>query len=1314
MSRLLLVVFVVLASQAGLADATTGVVIGKKYIVPSPNDLPNMINYVNMVNQCSLGPSRTECNTAMTQFLSDLYLMVPDTRAYIKDLKDKVATDKDVVTVKKNSLQALQTTVDTWSGNLIRATDSLNADETDYYKKLGDLQASIAAMRDETTSPVLTAATTQRKAILDQLAALSTAASTFLSTQRTNVKTTADYVYQLFKNDQAIIAADAASSLKQSTDQSATLLASIDELRQNFQRNVTAESANMDTMELKVAEAKSDSDNRIATTKTTIAANILAALDAAMATSRAAYTTKLAAVTAAIDKQRTDAYAVFDAALAKAVKADSDATAVIESNLTATQTAVDALKSLVDVKILSASQAQNDTLKTLDSTQATSMSRINTQVGSLNTTLTEYATKAAATTKTVFARHQTFMGNFANLASDAAGQLGGQMASDAHTDGNSLSDLNGYIGGLSGSAQAQSENAAVSMSESITGTRESAAMTTMRQITALADSVDSITALVSLLKAKLGYSSDKNDVQMRSVSDLLRFGTDGLTKTLQAVSGQVAASATAVSKDVGKKLQQVSAASRDGKRALDAQLSTIRANLDGQINEVTMRRTDATALAEKVAYDGSKNAQKIAGSNAELGTKVTALRNDLSGKWNVVTGTNADLAAAVNTALSALWTQASTMADTQKASGLAYVAGKQDQFSSAVNASQATALSAQTAAINAAAAVVAAIGTDLNSSQSNTLQVVNDTILAVNATVNSAKLLPAVLVSIATDAEVSAAQMRDAAISRLRAKVDRVRSELMGNITARTSSYSNTSDSQLAPVNASLVALEQSIKSQLALRDALFPDGVDLFNLSADAFRNRLTVATASVRNASSSLSNRYQGLESAMNNIYATLVGSMNAVSNKASVLESSFAPSVDQAVLDAQQRIDSNKTAFNAYADALIGEFANNVSVETTAASAVVNSDIAAFDAVMTNASAITQKVLDDAVLRAQTDETKQAALADSMDEIVQSLIAIAGTNGGLLETLKNQFISLQSSTGGIGPALNASLANAIASVSQASVAAQTALQAKIAQQNRAAIGNMASLGDRLAFAIDTLKSGSQSDLASLQDADADALALAKAVGALGDDAKNQIREVLEKVLSGEQTMDEVLSARSSANVAQMTTVEDVIGAFVDAVQSYISKTSASYDSEEQKLLALESAVPAVIQLFETARGSAMSNTKVIAGQADGLATSYLNMVGSLTSDAEAAMSEAQARLTTAHTALPDEVKRIEKLIKDAVETVEDSQDQVAQQILDAAITTRKNVSTKIRAFRTAKNKPTYALDVEEVELPTVAPRLVAASTA
>lgn len=74
--------------------ATSGIVIGKKYVVPPPDMLETQGDYTNFTNQCAVSKSSPGCIYALNQYTSDANLMVPDTRDRIAVLNDKITTDK--------------------------------------------------------------------------------------------------------------------------------------------------------------------------------------------------------------------------------------------------------------------------------------------------------------------------------------------------------------------------------------------------------------------------------------------------------------------------------------------------------------------------------------------------------------------------------------------------------------------------------------------------------------------------------------------------------------------------------------------------------------------------------------------------------------------------------------------------------------------------------------------------------------------------------------------------------------------------------------------------------------------------------------------------------------------------------------------------------------------------------------------------------------------------------------------------------------------------------------------------------------------
>ena len=1298
---------VVCALQMSKVHASS-IVVGKKYVVPAPDDLNNMADYTNLTSQCAANKSSPNCVYALNQFISDMQLMIPDTSQQIRSLSDKIVTDQGITSQKQTQITALQAAVNTLSAQLIAAATSLDAMDDTYYNQLADINANVAALLDPQTSQVYVMANAQRQSMLDTLQALSDAANAYLVAQRSAVTNTANYVFQLYKNDQAIIQADAGNQLGIATDLARNISNQIDSLRQYYQGNLTTESTNLDAQRAKIVAAKADADSKLQAAKDAMASTVLAGIDSAMTTTRTAYNKQLTNVTAIIDAIRTNSYASFDAALATVQGLENNVTAVIDANLTTAQASLDALKSLVDVRLQAAGAARDDASKTLLANQQSAMALTSQNGATLNASISQYLTKTSGVTSRIFGASQAFMTNFANLASDAAAATSGTMKSGATADGNSMSDLNGYIGDMSGQAFAQSTGAAGAMAGSIDSARSSMAMTNIKQIVALANSINTITTLVNLLKAKMGLSSDRVDGQISSIQGLLDYSLNALQATLTQITTQTSNSALQLATDANARLAQIDQIANDGRRASAAQLSDVSRDFNAQLAAVAAKRAEASAMGQGVVADAGALAKKIADANNDLSTKVAALQLAVSQKWDTVSASNTAFASAVTAGLAQLAANAAQLVQAQQQQALTYIQNQQNSFTQTVSSTQTTALTAQSSSINGLANVTTSLLANLRGAQANASKTVTDTTALANSALDTLRLAQPAVAAMEANATTSAQQAAFTAVARMKARVDAARATLLDSARTQTQTFLTNNLPQLDSLNASITALDAQVTAQVAVRDSIFPDGGDPFDLSPDAFQAKVANATSSVTNATQSLASRYASLNSGLSEVYQRLVASDNAVYQRVYAMGTKMDEQLNVATAAAQESVTADAANFTAFAASVIDSDSTASAAQREAALNASGVRTAQFDAMIESAKATANATMSEITDLSAAESQKQAMVADAMDSIIQSLIAADGGNAGLLLKLRNQFARMQSSTFGLGDKLNSSLTNAIASISSASAAAESALQAKIQASNRKSLQGVESLGNRLAYAMDTLDQGSAADKASLQNADSDAVALAQSVAGLGDQAKAQIRDILNKVLSGQMTMDDVLTAKSNMNIAQMQTVEDVIAAFSDAMNSHLVSVQKIYQDEIDRVTTFRDAVPGVLATYESSRQTALRAAQALVDETNATAIAYAQTATSVIADTGAAVDDARAKVGAMTNAIPDQLTQIRNAIKNAVLQVEASQDSVTEGIRAAALTIRSLVANKLRVFKVAKNKPNYALLVESVAAPTLAPMI------
>ena len=1282
---------------------------GQKYIVPDPNTLSTLPDYQTMIAQCSANSSTTACIASMNQFLSDVYLIVPDTKTYITNLNDQVTSNNDQATYKKNSLATLQTTVNTWIANLVKVTNDMNTADTTYFNTLMGSLADIAALRDEQSSSVFQAANTQKTAMLDRLSQLNAAATQFLSVQRDSVKNVADYVYDLFKNDQAIIGNTASTALAAEQTKADALQAAIAALRRNFQGNITSQSGNLDALKVKVASAKADADNKAADTRTSIATQIQSGLDAAMAAASTAFQSQSATVQAAIDKKRTDSYAQYDSIIASAISTNDALDTAIQTNISAAQTSNGQLSQLAELNINGAQSAGAGAVETLTSSQQKFQSTVNGQISTLNQTLSEYVDKVASTSKNVYGQSQTFMQSFSNLATNAAQQATGSMTSGAVSDATALSSLNSVIGGVSGSSSSQSSTAASAMADQVSSARDSATITSVKQVAALGDAINTLNSLISLLKGKLGYSNDKQTTQAGSIQDLLTQSNSQLTNTLSGIAKQVQDKTVSLTQSTWDQLRDMKSISASGKRTLESQIGAISRKLSTDLNTLSVKRSDVISKAQQASYSGAQNARQIAAANDGIAAQVSALVDDVNTKWKTVTDSNSQFNSSIIAAISAVQSQANAAADSQLQAALSSIRSALSSFSSAVNQTAAAANSSQNSLVATASSVATDLTASANKTQSDAAKLASDTVAAAVAAIASAQLVPPILTQLSAASHAKLQAISSNATSAFQARVDVAKADLIASIQNWASQYRTNSFSQLNGLNQSVQSLSTAVANEVSYRDKLFPGGVNPFSLSSDDFKSLLNNATSSVSNASNSLDSTYGSLDASLTSLYTSLSSEIGTINAHIQTIGPNVSAAISGATIGLQNQVNSDLAKLQSYGDQLVTAFIANRTAEERAASQMMASNKASLDLVIQAGNQNAQQVMTQFQSVSDSEEAKQATVADAMDDIVQSLISMSGNNAMVLQNIQNQFQALQSTSGGLTQKLNTSLTNAITAVSAASAKAAADMQIQIADQNRNAIRSIGNLGDRLSLAMDTLEKGSAEDLASLSSADADAIALAKAVEAMGDDAKTNIREMLQKILTGQTTVADVLKSRSAVNVAQMTTVSDVISGFITTMQSYISDITSTFDNEQAKLTDFDQAIPVVVNSYESARAVALANARAVLRQAQATAQSYATLVNATEADAADAIADARDRLSSAAVSNDENISQIKAQIKSAVEAVEDSQDRLSSGMISAAGTSWTNIVSKLRAFRTAKGKDTYSLSTEKLSAPTAAPRIV-----
>ena len=1285
----------------------TSVKVGKTYVVPPPSEIPNLADYRNLIQQCNPDPTTQNCNWAMSQFISDLNLMLGDTYRFLNNLMQQITTDQTVASYKSSQIQGLISMVDTLSTQLMQNAQHMDISDDHFYGLLSQLQGSVAAIVNEQSSPVYAQARAEQASITSRLSALDGAVSTYLAQERAAVTDTANTVFQLFKNDQAIIQNNAGSQMKSIAGQAEALTSQISDLRGFYQGNLTEQTSNLNTQTQELIKAEASADGAVLSAQKTIASTIQAGISNAMASTATVLTNQIANVTNAIDSIRTSSYGQFDSAFQVISASNANATAKIDANISAALAAITTLSNLVTVNVQAAQAAQQNALKNLNSTQASQQSRLAQNSQTLNQSIADYTAKAASVTSSVFASSQNFMSEFANLAQSAASQAGGSMAGSATKTGDSMSTLNSYIGSMSSDAYAQSQGAAADTAKALANARQSAAMTSVAQLTALSTAVNTITALVDLLKGKMGYSSDQTGVQFSSVEQLVNASTTDLQKTINSVTAAISKKAYAAAEDAQKKLNSAANKAAQGKQSTLTQFNKIIDSLQSKISDIAVKRTNAVTVGENTASSISAMASKLASSNADLATQVNRLLSNINANWAAVTGSNKNLISAVNTSLSQLKNSATALASNQNSSSLAYIANRLTSFKTLVNKTQVSALAAQVSAVKAANTTMQSLAKQINATLNATNTLVNNTMFAANSTLNSVKAIPAVLVGMASNGLITISQSAANATATMQAKVDQVKNTLLAQIKAAGSKYLENSYSQLNPVTSAMDLLQAQLVAGQQLKQTVFPDnGMSVLKMNSTEFSTTLGIASRSVKNASDSLGDIYKNLTANLSATYNALSGNINSIGRAVSLLEPNVSAAVSSALQAAQTNVSATRKKFQDYATGLVNKVILDGKAQVKLERNITNANMVAFKAMLNSAINKTSVIMNQVKNATESQQANQAAIASALDQMVKTLSSVSGGNSALLLRIQSQFQNLKSSTGGLADSLNKSLSTALQSASVSAAQAEADAKKKVEITAGESAAAMTDLGQKLNFALSVLNSGSKSDIKSLGQSDAEVLKLAQSVEALGSGTSKRVQEVLSKILSGQTTVADVLSASANMRIANLKSVEGVMAAFTKSVNDFMTQTSLMYNDEIKKLETFNATVPAVLAQYQTGRALALTAAQSLVDQANLTAQNYNKTEQNLITDTNAAITQANFQLGNMTLSIPAQIADIKKAIVSAVESVETSQDAVAKSLITATQDAKSTVVNKLRNFRTQKKKPKYSLDVENVALPTQAP--------
>jgi hypothetical protein len=1287
-----------------LPSSGSTIVVGRKYVVPAPDNLASLPDYVNMTTSCSVNTSSSGCIYAMNQFLSDLNLMIPDTTSQVQTLSDQISTDSGSSSYKQTLIQSLQATVNALSAQMIAATDTLDAGDSDYYNTLGALSANVSDLTNAQTSPILNAIATEKIAMLTRISALSQAVTNYLNGQGDVITSAANNIFQLFKNDQAIIQATADSQLATAVGQAANLTNQITAIRQGYATNYTTELSNLAAQQQKISSAKSTGDAQLQSAKDSIASAILSGINAALASARLNYQGQVTNISSIIDGMRNSSISTFDSQFAKIQQLQQNLSSQIDSNLTLLQSQANSLSNLISVRLQSAQSARDTAISTVNTNQRSSMASTIQAGQTLNSSLADYTAKTSSISSTIFGQSQDFMNQFANLATDAAASAGSSMVSAATSDGDAMSSLNGFIGDMSDKAFQTSHGTSATMGSSISSARDSVAQTGLKQIMALADAINTIDTLMSLLKAKMGLSSDQSGVQLSSIDDMLSYSVNAMQNTLGEVTAKVAADVSTIGTSAQKELSTIDSDSNKGLRSAQTQLNQIGLSLGRQINSVNIAVGDVQNAVSRLVSDSSGSFTRMNRTNNALAKSISDLRSRVSANWNRVTSSNTAFKSAVAASLSKLVTVSAKVSADQKTAANAYIQSQNTSFSNLINAAKSTALKSQNDAVSLLNMTAYNLTMDVNATSKDAMNVTRTAIGLANSAIATLTALKPLLESAGTSASSTAQKYGFSTISSLKSQIDTIRTQLMSSISKQTGSYYNSNMIPLIGVQNSINSLASQINSQIQIRDTLFPNGTSLFTLTPDAFKAQIESASQAVADASSVTQVQYGVLQSNLTSIYNDLSSQINQIDTWVSSLVPNVSALVNSAIASAQTNVTATEQSRLSYVDDLVASILAAADAQRKNESAITNETLVSFDSIIAQATTNSQSIMNQVTQVSDSEAAQQAAIADAMDQIIQSLMNVVGGNANALNDLKSQFSDLQRSTFGLSDRLSTSLSNAITAIGQASTDAQSKLNNQIKDASSLGVSAIADLGTRLAYAMDTLTSGSEDEQASLKNADSDAAKLAQAVASLGTSAQAQIRQVIAKIQSGQMTMDDVINAQSDLDINQLDSVEDIIAAFTQTMDSHVIQVKRLYQNETDELGAFNETIPEVISDYQGARGVTLMQTQKVIQEANTTALKFIQDTEGAIEYATESVQESQQDLLAMQQTVPVEIGKIRAAIKDAVESVERSQDALANDLITKATNAKSQVVDKIKSFRTTRNRNDYALTVDQVLVPVI----------
>jgi hypothetical protein len=1290
-------------------SGTRGYNISQKYVIPQPSQLANLPNYSLMMAACGTSQNATSCQTALNQFISDIHLMIPDTEDFVTGLQQRITTDQGIASMKQTMLDTLSQSVDTEKTNLLAASDAFATSQANYQQTIQNLTAQVSQMANPQQSPVFQLANAQKQVMLDRLTALSQAVSAFLSSQRQSMIGIVDNVFQLFRNDQAIVSGNSNQALSAATNTSQSLITQLNALRQFIQGNVTAQQSSVENQKAKLVEAQNAIEAQLANTQQSIAASITGSINAAVQDSTTSYQSKMDNLTAVIANLTKMMYSQFDSVLSNALTQDANITSTIDLNLTAAQAQVTSMTNLLSVQLKAAADSQTAASQTLATTMLSNEQQTNQSSSTLNSTLASYLGKSAETTSRIFDSSQKFMNDFASLAQSANEGANSGLTSSIASDANSMSDLNGYIGDMSGKADSQSASAANQMASSLSNTQQSMASTNVRQIIALSNSIATIDALVQFLKSKLALASDRSDMQIDSVDGLISYGIEKLQSTLSEISNKLSTDALGVSTKAKKQLDEIETQAIANRRASQNELVVAQKNLNDEIAKVTSARSDAATLANSIVLEGGRLAKELASSNDGLAAKVAQLNSSVTADWGKVGVAKANLVNAIQSALTGLSTNATSLTTKQRGDALAYILGQKTAFANTIKESSSSALRAYAASLATANATAQDLLRLLSNSSGSTNSVLSSAQTAVNQTISVLNGLPTVLQSLA-NAEIAKDRAIGANATRVATQnISTQKLNLIAQIRNRTSEYYRSNMPGITNLSTQLRNISARVISAQKLADSLFPATSGIFAMNDTQFQQAIANATAAVQTAGADQTNKYIQLGHNLTQVYNNL---SNWISNEESRLDlvlPNVSNVVEGLVGKIQEKVTNETSNFTTFGESVFTNTTNALKASKLQQLNITKARKAEFDSAVQSAQNVTTTAFNNATALSDAEMAKQAAIANSMDSVIQAMISASGNNSNHLSQIAAQFEYLRASTANLGPSLSNSLSNGIAKVISAASAAEAATQNNLRAQNAAAVANVSSLSDQLQVALAAISAANASETNSLENVNADAVVLANAVASLGADAAQKIQQLIAQIQSGQTSLNDVLSAGKNVSLSQLTTAQDVITTITSLMTDQLTKMKMAFGTQSDKLTTYAAAVPGVLQQYDESRKKTIASIRQLVQEASSSASNYIVQSNALVNSTTVLVDRARDDVSNMKQTIPNKIAELNAEVKAEVEKIGESQDALANRIIEKAKSTRATILSQLSNFRQTKNNNQYSLSTEKVELPVVPPEVM-----